>query len=112
MGRHLMVFASVAHLVAYFIAAPEHVVDPSWPDHARFHLAQAIFWVAGLDVLSAYVAYRGGSTLILAAVFLTAHLSYFVSMLLVPDGRPPALTAHLSLGAIALVFLAGLALEL
>lgn len=113
-GRWLIIVGSILHIGAYFVAAPKHVVDPSWPDHARFHILQAIFWITGLDITAAVIGFyllpstKTWIKLLLSFIFVTAHLSYFISMFLIPAGRPPEFSAHLILGSFSSVYLAGL----
>jgi len=112
----LIALASLAHAAAYCVAAPEHVVDPGWPDHARFHALQALIWIVALDLALAALALgplRRGRRGCLPAIALGgvgAHGAYFAAMLALPAGRPPALSSHLILGGIAAAFVVGLAL--
>lgn len=112
----VIALASVAHAAAYLVAAPEHVVDPSWPAHARFHVLQALLWIVLLDLALAALALgplRRGSRSALPALAiggLGAHGAYFAAMLAIPEGRPPELSSHLILGGVALVFIVGLGL--
>jgi len=72
----------------------EHVFDTSWPDHARFHALQALMWLGGLTVAVVGIAtgpLRRGerwSYAVLAALLLLGQGSYFVSLVVVPDGAP------------------------
>lgn len=114
----LIVIASLAHAAAYLVAAPEHVVDPAWPSHARFHVLQALLWIVALDLALVAVALgplrRGasGSVTALAIGGLGAHGAYFSAMAALPEGRPPELSSHLILGGIALVYVIGLILAM
>ena len=114
LGRALLAFASVAHMGGYLYAAPEHVVDPLWPPHARFHVLQALLWIVGFDLVLLLVILgplaRGDRwarwALLLAWPFV--HGGYFVALL--RGGGPPELGAHLALLVVALLYGVGLAM--
>lgn len=114
----VIALASLAHAVAYCVAAPEHVVDAAWPAHARFHVLQALIWIVALDLALAWLALgplRRGHRSTLPAIAiggLGAHGAYFAAMIAQPDGRPPELSSHLILGGIAAVFVLGLLLAI
>lgn len=115
-GRWLIVLACAAHLVIYLVAAPEHVVATEWPAHARFHVLEAICWAAGLDLAIAAIAWvplaRGERWAWWAAAlgFVTGHASYFGAIAALPAGRPPNLSADVTLGLAAALFALGLVL--
>jgi len=110
-GRNLLLFATLGHIAAYLYAAPEHVVDASWPDHARFHVLQAIFWVVGFNLtlvpLIVGPAMRGEGwavwTLGLGGLFVQG--GYFFALLY--GGGPPEWTSHAALALLLLLFAAG-----
>jgi len=112
LGRALLAFATVAHMGGYLYAAPEHVVDPVWPPHARFHVLQALLWIVGFDLVILLLVLgplaRGDRwarwALVLAWPFV--HGSYFVALL--RGGGPPELGAHLALLVVALLYGLGL----
>jgi hypothetical protein len=112
-GRVLLGFATVAHMGGYLYAAPEHVVDPMWPPHARFHVLQALLWIVGFDLVLLLLILgplaRGERwvrwALLLAWPFV--HASYFVALLC--GGGPPQTAAHLALLVVALLYGVGLA---
>ena len=114
LARAQLVFACAAHLAIYLVAAPEHVADTSWPDHARFHVLEAIFWVAAVDVIAAAIAWwplaRGErwAWWALALTWVLVHASYFVAIIALPAGRPPNASADITLGITAAIFAAGL----
>ena len=116
-SKILIIIASLLHMGIYLYAAPEHAVDINWPVHARFHIVQAIFWIFGLDGVAVALAYHclpNGPKWVLPAfalIFVTAHLGYFISMLLIPAGRPPEMYAHFALATPLVIFLWGWALE-
>lgn len=112
----LIVVASVGHLAAYLVAAPVDVADATWPLHARFHVLQALLWIAGLDAVIVALALgplRRGErwswwTLVSAGA--SAHAGYFASLAAIRGGGPPEMSAHLVLGALMAAYGAGLAL--
>lgn len=112
----VIALASLAHAAAYCVAAPEHVVDAGWPDHARFHVLQALIWIVALDLALAALALgplrkgRRGVLPVIGLGGLGAHGAYFAAMIAQPAGRPPELSSHLILGGIAAVFALGFVL--
>lgn len=114
-AKWLVGIASLAHLVAYCFAVPEHIVDSTWPFHARFHVFQALVWIVGLDLVCAILAFgpfaRGVAwarwALLTGLIF--GQGAYFMAMIAIPDGHPPeGLAAHLPLLGILLVYSVGL----
>jgi hypothetical protein len=89
----LLTLAALGQLVGYWVAVPEHIVDRTWPLHARFHIIQAFFWITGLDVAILILIWwplrqrEVWSLDALLALFLFAQLSYFVALLALPKGR-------------------------
>lgn len=65
--------------------AKQHLYNPRWPPHAKFHNCQTMVIGAGLGMLSLLVLF-GMRPLTLPLFFLAAALAglYFVSMLLAP----------------------------
>lgn len=114
----LVVVSTTIHLLAYLLpqAMPEHLLDTQWPDHARFHMWQATFWLVSLDVMILLVALipfrlkQGWSVWVLVAGLLGAQVGYYLSILIVPEGRPDVAGAEAGLLAVMLMYLAGLAL--
>ena len=51
-GAALLGAAHAASALAFLFAIPRHVVDASWPPHARNHVLQALFWVMGFHGVS------------------------------------------------------------
>src|SRR5262249_14958331 len=86
----LIALATVGHAVTYLVAAPPHVMDASWPPHARFHVLQALLWALGFNVLVLVVvarAYGRGerwSWWALATAWLFLHVAYFACLPAVP----------------------------
>jgi len=106
--------ATVGHIGAYLYAAPEHVVDLSWPDHARFHVLQAIFWIVGFDlvllalILGPLARGRAWVRQVLLLAWPFVHGAYFFALL--RGGGPPETSAHVALGALLLLYGVGLGL--
>ena len=115
-AKWLVGAASIAHLVAYCVAVPGHVIDPTWVGHARFHVVQALLWIAGFDGVCAVVALGpfgrdAWARWVLLVGLVFAHGSYFAALVAVPSGHPPnGMAAHLPLAGFALVYAVGLAL--
>ncbi|HJZ88956.1 MAG TPA: hypothetical protein VKN99_27485 [Polyangia bacterium] len=112
----LIALATVGHAVTYLVAAPPHVMDASWPPHARFHVLQALLWALGFNVLVLVVvarAYGRGerwSWWALATAWLFLHVAYFACLPAVPGGAPTNPHADFVLGALLVVYALGLVL--
>jgi hypothetical protein len=112
-GRILLAVATLAHMGGYLYAAPEHVVDPSWPAHARFHVLQALLWIVGFDLALLVLIFgplaRGdrGVRWVLLLAWLFVHGGYFVALL--RGGGPPQVAAHVALLVVAVIYGVGLA---
>jgi hypothetical protein len=116
-AKWLIVIASVGHIVGFVTAVPEHIIDPTWPAHARFHALQALLWIVGFDLVSIALTLRPfargepWARWGLMVSLLLAHGGYFVSLAAIPEGSPPeGMNAHLPLLALLLVHFIGLAL--
>lgn len=117
LAKWLIALASIGQLIGYGFAVPEHIIDQAWPEHARFHVFQALLWLAAVDLASAVIALgpfaKGDpwARWALAIVLVFVHAGYFVALVLFPDGRPePGLAAHIPLAAVMALFATGLAL--
>jgi peptidoglycan/LPS O-acetylase OafA/YrhL len=114
----LIVISTAIHLLAYLLpqAMPEHLIDHNWPEHARFHMWQATFWMIALDLMILLVALfpfrrkQPWSLWALVVGLLGAQLGYFMASLLVPDGRPDTQGADVALLVLMLVYASGLVL--
>ncbi len=51
-----VVVAAIAAIQGLADGLPRHGVDPTWPDHARFHVAWATFSKVGFCLMTAAVA--------------------------------------------------------
>jgi hypothetical protein len=113
----LVAVASIGHLIAYLVAAPEHVVDGTWPLHARFHVFQALLWTVGFDTLVLLIAvgpHRRGERWAfwtLAGAWPLLHIGYFIALGVIPGGGPSTVATAI-MGTLAALYGAGLALGL
>lgn len=55
-ARILIILVLVATAMAFIGAIPRHVVDPTWPPHARNHALQSLFWIVGFCVVGVLIA--------------------------------------------------------
>ena len=114
----LVVLSTGIHLLAYLLpqAMPEHLMDSTWPAHARFHMWQATFWLLSLDVMILLIALfpfrmkQAWSLWVLVVGFIGSQLGYYFSILIVREGRPDVAGADLGLLVVMVIYLAGLAL--
>lgn len=114
-AARLITFASVVQVLGYLYALPGHVGDPTWSDHAQFHLFLSWLWIVGLDV--AIVAFAWGplqkrersSFWLLLFLFLFAQGGHFIASLVEPAGRPTGeWWFDYALGGVALIYAVGL----
>lgn len=90
----LMSAACVIQVLGYLYALPGHLGDPTWSQHAQFHMVEAFIWITGFDV--AIVALAWGplqrkerwSFWLLTALFVSAQGGHFLASAAVPQGRP------------------------
>lgn len=114
----LVVLSTAIHLLAYLLpqAMPEHLVDVSWPEHARFHIWQATFWLIALDVMILLIALfpfrakQPWSAWALLTGLLGAQAGYFLASALVPGGRPDTAGADIGLLLVLMIYVVGLVL--
>jgi hypothetical protein len=107
--------ATIIEVLGYAYALPGHLDEGTWSKHAQFHLVLAWIWLVGLGI--AIIAISWGplqkreqrSFWILLALFISAQGGHFIASLVVPAGRPPEFWYDYALGAMALIFVAGLA---
>lgn len=110
----LVTTSAAGHLIGNVIPAIEHVRDPEWPQHARFHLMQQICLVTGADLMAIAVALGALRRRERWAVWteltyvLFAQGGYFASIATVPKGRPRGAVFHLLYACATVIFLAGL----
>ncbi len=113
-AARLITLASVVQVLGYAYALPGHIGDPTWSQHAQFHLFLSWLWIVGLDI--AIVAFAWGplqkreksSFWILFILFISAQGGHFIASLAVPAGRPSAWWYDYALGTMTLIFAVGL----
>lgn len=110
----LVATSAAGHLVGNVIPAFEHLRDPDWPPHARFHLMQAVFLLTGMDLIAIATALgplrrreRWALWVELTCV-LFAQGGYFASIATLPKGRPRGAIFHLLYACATVIFLVGL----
>lgn len=115
-AARLITLACVGQILGYGYALPGHIGEPTWSDHAQFHLVLSWIWLLGLDI--AIIAFAWGplqkrewsSFWLLLVLFILAQGGHFIASLVVPTGRPPEPWYDYALGAVALIFAIGLGL--
>jgi hypothetical protein len=110
----LLASATLGHLLVYLFGGPKHVVDETWPPHARVHMLQSLGWTLGLDSLSLALVVgplRQGKRWAywaLVYAFPFVHLPYFIGMALIQDGGSDAFGTF-SVSVMMTQYLVGLA---
>ncbi len=114
-AARLITFACVVQVLGYAYALPGHIGDPTWSNHAQFHLFLSWLWIIGLDI--AIVAFAWGplqkqersAFWLLLTLFLFAQGGHFIASLIDPAGRPTGQWWYdYALGFVALIYAAGL----
>ena len=112
----LMVTSAAGHLIGNVIPTLEHVRDPDWPEHARFHVLQAVALLTGMDLIAIALALgplrrrdRWAFWTELTYV-LFAQGGYFASIAVLPKGRPRGVVFHVLYACATAIFLTGLLL--
>jgi hypothetical protein len=112
----LVVTSAAGHLIGNVIPTLEHVRDPDWPAHARFHALQAIGLLTGMDLIAIALALgplrrRDRWALWTELTYvLFAQGGYFASIAVLPKGRPRGAVFHALYACATGIFLAGLLL--
>jgi hypothetical protein len=113
-AARLVTLACIIQILGYAYALPGHLGDPTWSDHAQFHLVLSWIWLVGLDIAIIVFAWsplqkRERSSLwILLVLFLSAQGGHFIASLVVPSGRPSEWWYDYALGTMTLIFAIGL----
>jgi len=87
----------------------EHLQEPAFPDHARFHASVGGLYILALSILALVLAwgpYRReapGAGLSLLATLAATPLGVLVAVSLVPAGAPPAWAIYLAVLSLAVV---------
>ena len=114
-AARLITLACIGQVLGYFYALPGHIGDPTWSDHAQFHLFLSWLWIVGLDI--AIIAFAWGSLQkrerssfwILLVLFISAQGGHFIASLVEPSGRPTGEWWYdYALGGVALIYVVGL----
>lgn len=114
-AARLITVACVGQVLGYLYALPGHIGDPTWSDHAQFHLFLSWLWIVGLD--TAMIAFAWGplqkrersSFWILLSLSLFAQGGHFIASLVEPAGRPMDYWWYdYALGGVALICAVGL----
>ena len=116
-AARLITFASVVQVLGYLYALPGHIGDPTWSDHAQFHLFLSWLWIVGLDIAIIALAWgplqkrERSSFWLLLVLFLSAQGGHFIASLVEPAGRPTGeWWFDYALGSVALIYAVGLAI--
>ena len=110
----LVTTSAAGHLIGNVIPSIEHVRDPDWPAHARFHVIQAVCLLTGMDLIAIAVALgplrrrERWALWVELTYVLFAQGGYFASIAVVPKGRPRGAVFHLLYACATAIFLVGL----
>jgi hypothetical protein len=113
-AARIITLACIGQILGYAYALPGHIGEPTWSDHAQFHLFLSWIWLLGLDIAIITFAWgplqkRDKSTFwVLLLLFLCAQGGHFIASLVVPAGRPSEFWYDYALGTVALIFALGL----
>lgn len=113
-AARLITLATIIQILGYAYAVPGHLGESTWSDHAQFHHVLAWIWLVGLGIAILTIAWGPlqkrdrNSFWSLVALFISAQGGHFITSLVVPAGRPPEFWYDYALGAMALIFAAGL----
>src|SRR5512138_1957785 len=116
-AARLITLACVIQILGYAYALPGHLNDPTWSNHAQFHLVLSWIWPVGLNI--AIIALIWGplqgldksSFWILLILFISAQGGHFIASLLVSAGRPSEWWYDYALVPNALIFAVGLGMD-
>lgn len=112
----LMAAVHVGTVLVFAYAIPEHLVDPTWPDHAHHHALQALIWITGFNLVSLGLLFsvfqrkeRWAWWLLLAAMTLM-HGGYWVAGW-VTGGGAPGILDDILFSTLLVVYAIGLLLS-
>jgi len=113
-AARLITLAAIAQILGYAYALPGHIGDPTWSDHAQFHLVLSWIWIVGLNTAIIALAWgplqkrEKSSFWILLILFLSEQGGHYIASFIVPAGRPSEWWYDYALGSVALIFAVGL----
>jgi hypothetical protein len=113
-AARLITLASIAQILGYAYALPQHLDEPSWSDHAQFHHVLAWIWLVGLDIAIMALAWgplqkqERSALWLLFVLFMSAQGGHFIASMFVPTGRPSEPWYDYALGTVVLIFAIGL----
>src|SRR5262245_57186262 len=113
-AARLITFAAIVQVLGYLYALPGHIGDPTWSDHAQFHLFLSWLWIVGLDIAILFIAWKPlqqmdrSSLWVLVVLFISAQGGHYIASLVYPAGRPGEWWYDYALGVGALIFAIGL----
>ena len=93
-SAQLITLAAIIQILGYAYALPGHIGDPTWSEHAQFHLFLSWIWAVGLNIGIIALAWGPlqkrdrGSFWVLLIMFLSAQGGHFIASLVVPAGKP------------------------
>ncbi len=113
-AARLITFAAIVQILGYAYALPGHLGDPTWSNHAQFHLVLSWIWIVGLNIAILFIAWGTlqardrNSFWVLLILFISAQGGHFISSIIVPAGRPDQWWYDYALGINVVVFAVGL----
>ena len=113
-SAQLITLAAITQILGYAYALPGHIGDPTWSEHAQFHLFLSWVWLVGLNIGILALAWGPlqkrdrNSFWVLLIMFLSAQGGHFIASLVVPAGRPTEWWYDYALGANVVIFAIGL----
>ena len=113
-AARLISLACIIQILGYAYALPGHIGDPTWSDHAQFHLVLSWIWLLGLNIAIIALVWGTlqkqdkGSFWLLLILFILAQGGHFIASLVVPAGRPSEWWYDYALGTMTLIFAIGL----
>ncbi len=113
-AARIITFAAIAQILGYAYALPGHIGDPTWSNHAQFHLMLSWIWLVGINIAIMFIAWgtlqqRDRSSFwVLLVLFISAQGGHFISSIIVPAGRPDQWWYDYALGTMALIYAVGL----
>lgn len=113
-AARIITFAAIAQILGYAYALPGHIGDPTWSNHAQFHLVLSWIWLVGINTAILFIAWGSlqqrdrNSFWVLFVLFISAQGGHFISSVIVPSGRPDLWWYDYALGTMALIYAVGL----